>query len=119
MARAVCEAGCLPRKELFESWEVARRVRRRIRGRRVVELAAGHALVSHLLLLLDDTSVSALAVDAKPVPSAETSRGDARLPLAPTRGRVERPSQDLAEVALDSGRSRRLGPRVRALSRTS
>ena len=25
IARVVCEAGCLPRKELFEAWEVARR----------------------------------------------------------------------------------------------
>ena len=60
IARVICEAGCLPRKELYESWEVARRVRRKVRGRRVVELAAGHALVSHLLLLLDDTSERAL-----------------------------------------------------------
>ena len=29
VARAVCRASCLPRKELYESWEVARRVRRR------------------------------------------------------------------------------------------
>src|SRR5512133_910269 len=70
VARTVCEAECLPRKELFESWEVARRVRRRVRGGRVVELAAGHALVAHLLLLLDDSSERALAVDSKPAPSA-------------------------------------------------
>ncbi|RLB54867.1 MAG: methyltransferase domain-containing protein, partial [Deltaproteobacteria bacterium] len=37
IARTVCEAGCLPRKELYEAWEVARRVRRRFRGGRVVE----------------------------------------------------------------------------------
>jgi hypothetical protein len=29
IARAVCRAGTLPGKELFEAWEVARRVRRR------------------------------------------------------------------------------------------
>jgi hypothetical protein len=28
LARVVCHAGCLPRKELFEAWETARRVRR-------------------------------------------------------------------------------------------
>jgi hypothetical protein len=28
IGRAVCEAGCLPRKELYEAWEVARRARR-------------------------------------------------------------------------------------------
>lgn len=65
IARAVCEAGCLPRKELYESWEVARRTRRRFRGGRVVDLACGHALVAWLMLLLDDSSESALAVDRR------------------------------------------------------
>ena len=103
IGRAVCEADCLPRKELFESWEVARRVRRRIRGHRVVELAAGHALVAHLLLLLDDSSALALAVDAKPVPSAD------RIALAfashwpRLAGRVERRVGDLGAVDLASG----------------
>lgn len=63
VARVVCEANCLPRKELYESWEVARRTRRRFRGGRVVDLACGHGLVAHLMLLLDDTSEVALAVD--------------------------------------------------------
>jgi hypothetical protein len=31
IARAVCRAGTLPAKELFEAWEVARRVRRKCR----------------------------------------------------------------------------------------
>jgi hypothetical protein len=38
LARAVCHAGCLPRKELYESWEVARRSRWLFRGSRVVDL---------------------------------------------------------------------------------
>jgi len=63
VGRAVCAAGCLPRKELFEAWEVARRVRRRFRGGRVVDLACGHGLTAALLLLLDDTSPEAYAVD--------------------------------------------------------
>src|SRR5262245_26211787 len=42
LGRAVCEAGCLPRKELYESWEVARRARRWFRGGRVIDLGAGH-----------------------------------------------------------------------------
>ena len=63
IARAVCRAGCLPRKELYEAWEVARRVRRRFRGGRVIDLACGHGLLAHLLLLLDDTSPAALAID--------------------------------------------------------
>jgi hypothetical protein len=65
VARAVCEADCLPRKELFEAWEVARRTRRRFRGGRVLDLACGHALLAHCLLLLDDSSAVALAVDTR------------------------------------------------------
>ncbi|MBE0599194.1 MAG: methyltransferase [Desulfuromonadales bacterium] len=65
VARACCRAGCLPRKELFEAWEVARRVRRRMRGGRVVDLACGHGLLAYLLLLLDDSSGEALAVDCR------------------------------------------------------
>ena len=70
IARAVCHAGCLPRKELYEAWETARRVRRLFRGGRVVDLAAGHALLAHIMLILDDTSPSALAVDATLPPSS-------------------------------------------------
>ncbi len=70
VGRAVCLAGCLPRKELFEAWEVARRVRRRFRGGRVVDLACGHGLTAALLLLLDDNSPHAIAVDCAIPPSA-------------------------------------------------
>jgi hypothetical protein len=70
IARSLCEAECVPRKELFEAWEVARRARRRFRGGRVVDLACGHALVAQLMLLLDDSSETALAVDSKLPPSA-------------------------------------------------
>jgi hypothetical protein len=63
IARVVCEAACLPRKELYESWAVARRVRRRFRGGRIVDLAAGHALTASMLLLIDDSSECAVAVD--------------------------------------------------------
>ena len=66
IARAVCEAGCLPRKELYEAWEVARRVRRWCRGGRVVDVAGGHGLLAHVLLLLDDSSPYALVVDPSP-----------------------------------------------------
>ncbi len=65
IARAVCRANCLPRKELYESWEVARRARRRLRGGRVVDLACGHGLTAQLMLLIDDSSPSALAVDRR------------------------------------------------------
>jgi hypothetical protein len=72
VGRAVCLAGCLPRKELYEAWETARRVRRLFRGGRIVDLAAGHGLLAQLMLLLDDTSPCALAVDARLPPSAAT-----------------------------------------------
>jgi len=65
LARAVCEAACLPRKELYESWEMARRIRRRFRGGRVVDLAAGHGLLAYTLLLLDDSSAEAVCVDTR------------------------------------------------------
>ncbi len=70
IGRAVCHAGCLPRKELYEAWEVARRTRRLFRGGRVVDLAAGHGLLAHILLLLDDSSPSAVAVDVTVPPSS-------------------------------------------------
>jgi hypothetical protein len=100
VARASCEAGCLPRKELFESWEVARRIRRRVRGQRVVELAAGHALVAHLLLLLDTSSECALAVDAKPVPSAGTLAQALVARWPRLAGRVQQRVADLATVRI-------------------
>ncbi|HJV34733.1 methyltransferase [Geomonas sp.] len=65
IARAVCRAGCLPRKELYEAWEVARRVHRRFRGGRVVDLASGHGLLAQILLLMDPGIGAALAVDRR------------------------------------------------------
>ncbi|NOT25883.1 MAG: methyltransferase [Acidobacteria bacterium] len=72
VAREVCHAGCLPRKELYESWETARRVRRLFRGGRIVDLASGHCLLGQLMLILDDTSPQAVAVDTVVPPSAAT-----------------------------------------------
>ncbi len=69
VARAVCHAGCLPRKELYEAWEVARRARRIFRGGRVVDLGAGHGLLAQLMLILDDSSATAVAVD-KVIPAS-------------------------------------------------
>ena len=63
LARTVCEAGCLPRKELYEAWEMARRVRRLFRGGRVVDLGGGHGLLAQVMLLLDDSSPDAVVVD--------------------------------------------------------
>ena len=74
LGRAVCRAGCLPRKELYEAWETARRVRRIFRGGRVVDLGGGHGLVAAILLILDDSSPAAIVVDPAVPPSAETLR---------------------------------------------
>lgn len=72
LGRVVCGARCLPRKELFEAWELARRVRRLFRGGRIVDVAGGHGLLGQVLLLLDDSSSSALIVDPHLPASATT-----------------------------------------------
>lgn len=70
LARTMCEAGCLPRKELYEAWEVARRVRRLFRGGRVLDVGGGHGLLAHVMLMLDDSSSSALVIDKTLPPSS-------------------------------------------------
>lgn len=51
---------------------MARRVRRRFRGGRVVDLACGHGLLGQILLLLDRSSPQVLAVDRRIPTSAVT-----------------------------------------------
>ena len=88
LARAVCHAGCLPRKELYEAWEVARRVRRLFRGGRVVDLGGGHGLLAHVMLLLDDSSPDALVVD-KTLPASSATLHEALVQAWPRlAGRV-------------------------------
>jgi hypothetical protein len=70
IARAVCRAGTLPAKELYEAWETARRIRRKFRGGRVVDMAGGHGLLAHIMLLLDDSSATAAVVDSSAPPNA-------------------------------------------------
>jgi hypothetical protein len=101
IARVVCEAECLPRKELFESWEVARRTRRRFRGGRVVDLACGHGLVAYLMLLLDDSSPSALCIDKRIPKSAERLRAALVGAWPRLEGRVVYEERNVAEVPLD------------------
>jgi SAM-dependent methyltransferase len=103
IARAVCLAGCLPRKELYEAWEFARRVRRRFRGGRVVDLACGHGLLAQLLVLLDDSSTLAVAVDRRLPPSAETLAAALSLAWPRLRGRIQLVESDLATVPLQGG----------------
>ena len=89
VARAVCHAGCLPRKELYEAWEMARRVRRLFRGGRVVDLGAGHGLLAQVMLLLDDSSPTALVVD-KTLPPSSAKLHEALVQAWPRlAGRVE------------------------------
>jgi len=65
LARTLCEVGCLPRKELYEAWEMAKRVRRRFKGGRVIDLACGHGLLAYAMLLLDSKSEQAVGVDRR------------------------------------------------------
>ena len=103
IARAVCRAGVLPRKELYEAWETARRVRRRFRGGRVVDLACGHGLLAQIMLILDQTSLSALAVDPHIPKSAGTLLG-AMCETWPFLGeRLCFESRDLKEIGLLPG----------------
>jgi hypothetical protein len=102
LARAVCRAGVLPRKELFEAWEVARRVRRLVRGGRVVDLAAGHGLLAYVMLLLDDTSPGAVCVDVRR-PESATSLALALEESWPRlAGRVTYLETPLSRVPLDA-----------------
>jgi SAM-dependent methyltransferase len=103
IARQVCESECLPRKELFEAWEVARRTRRRFRGGRVLDLACGHGLLAQILLLLDDTSVSAVAVDARLPKSAELLRDHFAQAWPRLAGRVELVQAEISSIALGPG----------------
>lgn len=100
IARAVCRAGCLPRKELYEAWEVARRVRRRFRGGRIVDLACGHGLLAQILLLLDDSSPVALAVDRQ-IPKSAVALAVAMNDCWPRlKDRIRFVETDLREVVL-------------------
>lgn len=100
IGRAVCRAGCLPRKELYEAWEVARRVRRRCRDGRIVDLACGHGLLAQILLLLDATSPAALAVDMRIPKSAATLAASLQESWPRLQGRIQFVEADLTGVTL-------------------
>lgn len=70
IARVVCRAGCIPRKELYESWEVAKRVRRHLRGSRIIDLGCGHGLVAYALAVITPSVSEILASDRRLPPSA-------------------------------------------------
>ena len=103
LARAVCGAGCLPRKELYEAWEMARRVRRLLRGGRIVDLGGGHGLLAQAMLLLDDTSPEALVVD-KTLPASSARLHDVLVQAWPRlSGRVSFIAAPLDDVDILAG----------------
>ena len=102
-ARAACHAGCLPRKELYEAWEVARRVRRLFRGGRIVDLGGGHGMLAHMLLLLDDTSLTALVVDATLPPSSAKLHEAIAAAWPRLAGRVALVASRMEHVELHAG----------------
>jgi hypothetical protein len=100
VGRTICLAGCLPRKELFETWEVARRVRRRFRGGRILDVGGGHGLLAQVLLLLDDTSPEAVVLDAT-LPQSHLALHQALAAAWPRlKGRVTFRESGLEDVAL-------------------
>lgn len=100
-ARAVCHAGCLPRKELYEAWEVARRVRRRCRGGRIVDIGGGHGLLAQMMLILDDSSPDARVVDTV-LPASGVKLQEVLAREWPRlSGRVTFVTKALADVVLD------------------
>ena len=102
IARAVCAAGCLPRKELYEAWEVARRTRRLFRGGRVVDLGSGHGLLAQVMLILDNSSPGAIAIDKTQPPCAARTH-QALVDVWPRlAGRVTFLEGDLESVPLSS-----------------
>jgi hypothetical protein len=79
IARAVCRAGVLPRKEWFESWQVVKHVRRRkLPYDRVVDLCAGHGLVGWLFALLEKPSLGVMLVDERTPKNRNTIAGELR-----------------------------------------
>ena len=103
LARVICVANCLPRKELHEAWETARRARRRLKGGRVVDLACGHGLLGYVMLLIDDTSPSAICVDKRKPASASTLAAALEAAWPRLQGRVTYIEGKLEDVEIHAG----------------
>lgn len=100
LGRTVCGAGCLPRKELYEAWEMARRVRRLFRGGRVLDMGGGHGLLAHVMLLLDNSSAGALVVD-KMLPASSGKLHEVLAAAWPRlAGRVELVASTIDDVTI-------------------
>ena len=84
---------------------MAKRVRRLFRGGRVVDLGAGHGLLAHAMLLLDDSSPSALAVDTA-LPPSTGKLHDALVDAWPRlAGRVEFAVRGMDDPAVEISRA--------------
>jgi hypothetical protein len=102
VGQTVCGVGCLPRKELFEAWEIARRVRRVRRGGRVIDVAGGHGLLAHLMILLDDTSREAVVLDPAIPPSSEALHAAMIHAWPRLAGRIAFVRQEVARFQFDA-----------------
>ena len=80
---------------------MARRVRRLFRGGRVVDLGGGHGLLAQVMLLLDDSSPSALVVDTSIPPSAARLQDALATAWPRLRGRIEFLAGSMDSVALE------------------
>jgi hypothetical protein len=103
IGRVVSEAECLPRKELFEAWAVAKRVNRRVRGQPIVDLAAGHGLLAYLLLLLDPRAPGARCIDRRRPPSAALLEAALVARWPRLKDQVTWEERDLADVVVSPG----------------
>jgi hypothetical protein len=75
-------------------------VRRQFRGGRVLDLGGGHGLLGQIMLLLDDTSPTALVVDKAPPPSGPKVHEALVRAWPRLSGRVEFRQGDLGDVSI-------------------
>lgn len=103
LGRAVCAAQALPRKEFFETWEVATRVRKKLRGRPILEVGAGHGFLSMLLVILDDSIPRAVCVDRSRPPSHDRLLAALAEAWPRIAGRIEYRRGELQRVVPEPG----------------
>ena len=104
----MCTVSALPRKELYESWQVAQRVTRwhghawRAAPGRLVELCAGHGLTA-LILLLRHPKLYAVSVELTPPKSADKLRAAMIARWPDLAARLTTMAGDLARAPLAAG----------------